>query len=41
MRRTWTNPAHHETSAWRIFLFGVALGLGLLGFGELLLRLAG
>jgi hypothetical protein len=40
MRRTWTNPAHHQTPAWRIFVFGASLGFGSLGVAEVLLRLA-
>lgn len=38
--RRWANPAHYATPMWRLCLFGFALGIGSMGVGEILLRLA-
>lgn len=40
MRRSWSNPAHHNTPIWKLLALGGALGVGSMGFCELLLRLA-
>lgn len=36
----WRNPAHHRVAIWKLVLFGGALGVGSMGFCELLLRAA-
>ncbi len=38
--RRWANPAHYATPMWKLCLFGFALGVGTMGFCELLLRAA-
>lgn len=40
IRRSWPNPAHHRTPIWKLIVFGGALGVGSMGFCELLLRIA-
>ena len=40
MRRTWTNPAHHQVPIWKLFGMGSVMGVSAVGFAELLLRLA-
>lgn len=39
-RRVWTNPAHRETSTWKLCLIGAVMGVSVMGFGELLLRMS-
>lgn len=36
----WRNPAHHSTPIWKLVVLGGALGVGSMGFCELLLRAA-
>jgi len=40
MRRSWSNPAHRQIATWKLCLLGAAMGVTMMGFGELLLRLA-
>lgn len=40
IRQTWTNRAHHDAPLWKLCLLGAAMGVGSMGFCELLLRLA-
>lgn len=40
IRRSWPNPAHHDAPIWKLIVLGGALGVGSMGFCELLLRLA-
>lgn len=40
MRRSWSNPAHHHTPIWKLIVLGGSLGVGSMGFCELLLRVA-
>lgn len=40
-RRRWTNPAHFEIATWKLCLLGAVIGVSAMGFGELLLRIAG
>lgn len=39
-RRAWTNPAHRQIATWKLCLLGSFMGVAMMGFGELLLRLA-
>ena len=39
MRRSWSNPAHRQIATWKLCLMGAAMGVAMMGFGELLLRL--
>lgn len=39
-RRAWTNPAHRQIATWKLCLMGAVMGVTMMGFGELLLRLA-
>ncbi len=40
MRCSWSNAAHHRTPIWKLIALGGALGVGSMGFCELLLRVA-
>lgn len=40
IRRTWTNPAHRQIATWKLCALGAVMGVAMMGFGELLLRLA-
>lgn len=40
MRRSWSNPAHRQIATWKLCLMGAVMGVTMMGFGELLLRLA-
>ena len=40
MRRSWSNPAHRQIATWKLCLLGAVMGVTMMGFGELLLRLA-
>lgn len=40
IRSTWTNPAHRQIATWKLCLMGAVMGVTMMGFGELLLRLA-
>lgn len=40
IRRSWSNPAHHDAAIWKLIVLGGALGVGSMGFCELLLRVA-
>lgn len=39
-RRSWPNPAHHNAPLWKLVALGAAIGVGSMGFCELLLRAA-
>ena len=40
MRRTWSIPAHHRTATWKLCVLGSAMGVAMMGLGELLLVLS-
>ena len=40
MRRSWSNPAHRQIATRKLCLLGAVMGVTMMGFGELLLRLA-